>query len=52
MRIQERLDRPEKSAVAKHAWNAGHRVDWETVEIIDTASKKMELLVNEAIHMQ
>ena len=47
-----RLYRPEKSAVAERAWCNDHQIDWDTVEIVDTASKKMELLVKEAIHIQ
>jgi len=47
-----RLCHTEKSAVAEHAWDAGHRVDWEVVQILDTASKMKELLVKEAIHIQ
>jgi len=47
-----RLYRPEKSAVAECAWCNDHRIDWDTVEIVDTASKKMELLVKEVIHFQ
>jgi len=39
-------------AVAEHAWCNDHRIDWDTVEIMDTASKKMELMVKEAIHIQ
>ena len=57
MRLKEhqdarRLYRPEKSVVAEQAWCNDHRIDWDTVEIVDTASKKMELLVKEAIHIQ
>ena len=41
----------EKSAIADHAWEAGHSPDWEGVKILDTASRK-ELLVKEAIYIQ
>ena len=56
-RIKEHQDayhlyRPEKPAVAEHAWCSDHRIDWDAVEIVDTASKKMELLVKEVIHIQ
>ena len=47
-----RLYRPEKSAVAEHALCNDHRIDWDTVDIVNTASQKMELLVKEAIHIQ
>ena len=47
-----RLGYTEKSAIAEHAWDAGHRPDWEGIKILDTASKKNELLVKEAIHIQ
>ena len=43
---------PEESVVAEHAWCTGHRMDWDTVEIVDTASNRMELLVKEVIHIQ
>ena len=49
---RSRLYRPEKSVVTEHAWCSDHRIEWDTVEIVDTASKKMELLVKEAIHIQ
>ena len=49
---RSRLYRPEKSAVMEHAWCNDHRIEWDTVEIVDTASKKMELLVKQAIHIQ
>ena len=57
MRIKEHQDacchhHPEKSAVAEHACSNDHRIEWDTVEIMDTASKKMELLVKEATHIQ
>ena len=47
-----RLGYTKKSAIAEHAWDAGHRPDWKGVKILDTASKKNKLLVKEAIHIQ
>ena len=43
-RIKEHLDachlyRPEKSVVAEHAWCNDQRIDWDTVEIVDTAKE-------------
>ena len=47
-----RLCNTKKSAVADHAWEAGHSPDWEGIKILDTASRKKELLVKEAIYIQ
>ena len=41
-----------KSAVADHAWEAGHSPDWDGVKVLDTTSRKKKLLVKEAIYVQ
>lgn len=46
-----RLCNTEKSAVAVHAWEAGHSPDSAGVKILDTASRKKELLVKKAIQL-
>ena len=33
-----RLAAFERSAVAEHAWQAGHEIEWDDVEILDTAT--------------
>ena len=37
-----RLGAFERSAVAKHAWQEGHEIDWNDVEILDTARDLQE----------
>ena len=41
----------EKSAVAEHAWNNRHSINWEEMSIIDQARRHKELLLKEALHM-
>jgi hypothetical protein len=43
------LDQPEKSAVAEHSINAGHKIDFNNVSVLDRASGYMDRLVKEAI---
>ena len=59
-RVKEHLTackyaRFERSAVAEHTWQDGHRIDWEGVKILDVASNHEERLVKEAatsVHQQ
>jgi hypothetical protein len=46
-----RLDQPEKSAVAEHSINAGHKVDFN-ISVLDRASGYMDRLVKEAIQIR
>ena len=41
----------ERSAVADHAWSEHHRIDWNQVQVIDCANKRIELLIKEALHI-
>ena len=57
-RVKEHLTackyaRFERSAVADHAWQDGHRIDWKGVEILDVpvASNCDERLVKEAVYI-
>ena len=47
-----RLAKFESSAVAEHAWQDGHVIEWDQVEIVDTAASTSERLVKEAIHIK
>ena len=47
-----RLAKFESSAVAEHAWQDGHIIEWDQVEIVDTAASTSERLVKEAIHIK
>ena len=47
-----RLAKFESSAVAEHAWQDGHIIEWDQVEIVDTATATNERLVKEAIHIR
>ena len=42
----------EGSAVAEHAWQDGHRIDWEGVEVLDVVSNHQERLVKEAVYIR
>ena len=46
-----RLGQLEKSAVAEHAWQDGHTIDWSDVPILDEAPKNSVLLIKEALHI-
>ena len=46
------LGQLEKSAVAKHAWQVGHVIDWSGVRVLDGASKNSVLLIMEALHIR
>ena len=47
-----RLGQLEKSAVAEHAWQDGHTIDWSDVPILDEAPKNSVLLIKEALHIR
>jgi hypothetical protein len=47
-----RLDEPEKSAVAEHSINAGHKIEFDNVAVLDRASGYMDRLVDEAIQIR
>jgi hypothetical protein len=47
-----RLDQPKKSAVAEHSINAGHKIDFNNVSVLDRASRYMDCLVKEAIQIR
>ena len=40
------------SAIAEHAWNAGHRVDWSEVTILDQHENLHVRLSLEACHIK
>jgi hypothetical protein len=46
-----RLNQPQKSAVAEHSINAGHKIDFN-VSVLDRASGYMDRLVKEAIQIR
>ena len=55
-RVKEHLTackyvRFKRSAVAEHAWQDGHRIDWEGVKMLDVASNYEERLVKEAVYI-
>ena len=41
----------ERSAVAEHAWQDGHSIDWENVQVVDVAEDTQKRLVKEAVHI-
>ena len=51
-RAAARLGQLEKSAVAEHAWQDGHTIDWSDVRILDEAPKNSVLLIKEALHIR
>ena len=42
----------EKSAVAEHAWEHHHHIEWEGTRVIDRARRPKELQLKEALHIQ
>ena len=44
-----RLAKFESSAVAEHAWQDGRIIEWDQVEIVDTAASTSERLVKEVL---
>ena len=51
-RAAARLGQLEKSAVAEHAWQDGHTIDWSDVRILDETPKNSVLLIKEALHIR
>ena len=47
-----RLANFEKSAVAKHAWQDRHIIEWDQVMILDTASDQRERQTKEALYIK
>ena len=41
----------EKSALAEHAWESHHPINWEGITVVDQARTPKELLLKEAIHI-
>ena len=57
MRIKEhkaacRLANFERSAVTEHAWQDGHNIEWDNVEILDTTTGSISRRTKEAIHIK
>ena len=42
----------ERSAVAEHAWNEHHPIEWKAAAIVDKAKGRKELALKEALHIQ
>ena len=42
----------EKSALAEHAWENHHPIEWEETTVIDQARTSKELMLKEAIHIR
>ena len=47
-----RLGAFERSAVAEHAWQEGHEINWDDVEILDTAKDLQERKVKESLYIR
>ena len=47
-----RLGAFERSAVAEHAWQASHEIEWDDVEMQDTATDLQERKVKESVHIR
>ena len=47
-----RLAAFERSAVAEHAWQAGHEIEWDDVKIQDTATDLQERKVKESVYIR
>jgi hypothetical protein len=47
-----RPEQPEKSAVAEHRINNGHRIDFSSTSVLDTAAGYMHRLVKEPIEIR
>ena len=45
-----RLTAFERSAVAEHAWQEGHEINWDDVEILDKAKDLQQGKVKEIVH--
>ena len=42
----------DRSAVAEHAWQEGHEINWNDVEILDTAKDLQERKVKESLYIR
>lgn len=42
----------ERSAVAEHAWQDDHSIEWDSVEILDTAAGFISRRTKEALHIR
>ena len=47
-----RLAKFERSAVAEHAWKDGHVIEWDQVEVLDTATDERQRRVKEALYIR
>ena len=47
-----RLAAFQRSAVAEHAWQASHEIEWDDVEILDTATELQERKVKESVYIR
>ena len=47
-----RLGKFERSAVAEHAWQDGHSIEWDNAEILDTATGFISRRTKEALHIK
>ena len=47
-----RLAAFERSAVAEHAWKAGHEIEWDDVEVLDAATDLQERKVKESVYIR
>ena len=47
-----RLTTFERSAVAEHAWQGGHEIEWNDVEILDTTKDMQERKVKESLYIR
>ena len=41
-----------RSTIAEHAWQAGHEIEWDNVEILDTATDLQERKIKEAVYIR
>ena len=47
-----RLGKFERSAVAEHAWQDGHSIEWDNAEILETATGFISRRTKEALHIK
>ena len=47
-----RLVNFDRSAVAEHAWKDGHVIEWNEVEVLDTATDERQRRVKEALYIR
>jgi hypothetical protein len=47
-----RLKQPDKSAVAEHNFNTGHRIDFSSTSVLDKTTGYMDRLVKEEIEIR